>query len=721
MRIGTPENLMLAAVNSKNEVFVVGGGNVEGALTNRAKNVANYLVGVNSPDQSIRQNSRQMLTNMLTAVRCSTVEELFLNNSGDPRIEQAKFDWYDGLVLGMGTVFGGDQVSGTVKEAIKRGDAAAIDAVFVNPNTKLGMLKGAGVILADATIRDEKLANMVKFGQLAWKTQGGLERLFEQIGQAAAKGEVDYQQAFEVSAYLTAVIESRQREVEVKVANDKAAEKAAEEAQRRAEEARMRAERAAAVIEGPKKDFYQAMLLHRNVLNVDPFSNLAPEWMQGEDKVLIQTLVALSNAAFYKWRYGDSNLDVMADARGEANFSAPNEMMRKMYEMKGVRESMEYFVQEFFDLKTDPVSGVNLLELKRDVAYEARKAQADRDRREGRQPGRVGDDQVIDRLKNISTTREELMEDLIRRGVVRNETEALAAVSTAFNLLYVSHAFEGSDKYRRLKPCEVYVEQMRAFMHPASKARAKQIKDEKSVGTEEGWGGTLGQWLVGTLERARVKMSRGIKNDPDVMFAEQYRRGEVHPFPERLFESFLVLSEVAVDVGGGRSRETNLAEALYRGWKVDFEADGKGGNMWGAYADTGDSALKLYKACRGDEKAFLLPLGDSKAKSQVIDWAGNVADARNKLKGNHFLSQFVNTAEFVKWTIAACTRGGLYPSAELVLMTPNVEGRQDFSLDMLFNSRALVTDAEAEQIKKDFHADGYTSKFARSRIRGLRF
>lgn len=446
-----------------------------------------------------------------------------------------------------------------------------------------------------------------------------------------------------------------------------------------------------------KKDFFQAMLLHYSPINMDPFSNMAPEWTANEDKPLLLSLIALSNVSYYKWRYGDANLDVMVDLRGEATFSATNEMMQKMYDLPGVRESMEFFVRDFFDLVSDPKSGVMILRLK-------------------------GNEEVLERLQNITVTRKEEMKRLQEEGVVMDEMEAMVAVSTAFNLLYSSHVFECGDIKRRMVPCEAYVEQMRAFMHPAMKARAKQIKSGISVGTEEGWGGQLGQWLVGTLERANEKIRRQGKRadkDVDVVFRKKYEKGEVHPFPERLFASFLVMTKVNVVDGLNEEKEVNLAEALHKGWRVNFEKVSKGGNPWGAHADTADSALKLYKACRGDEKSFSLPLGDSKGRSEMIDWAGRVADARNKLSKNDFLSPYVNTAEFVKWTIAACARGGLYPSAELVLMTPNVGENQDISFNALFQSRDLVTREEAKEIKRDFHADGYMSKWERRRIRGL--
>jgi hypothetical protein len=441
-----------------------------------------------------------------------------------------------------------------------------------------------------------------------------------------------------------------------------------------------------------RKDFYQALLLHRNTVSVDPMGNYAPEWMAKEDKVLLQTLIALGNACYYKWRYGDANLDVMTDLRGEATFSAPNEMMQRMYEMPGVRESMEYVVQEFFDLVPDPMSDpkrpVMVLRLKAGDEYE-------------------------ERLKNIGAEQIRQMGRLVERGIVADEVEAFAAMSTAFNWLYVGHTFECADPDRRLLPSDVYVEQMRAFMYPLRKARAKQLKEQTRVGTEEGWGGQLGQWLTGTIERAHTKLRAGVTRDPDITFLRDYEAGRVHPFPERLFGGFLVMTQVDTERG-----RVNLATALHNGWRVNFTADGTGGNRWGEYSDVADSAGKLYKIVRGDERSSALPLGDDKARTKIIDWAGTMADARNKLKSNSLLKPYVNTAEFVQWAIAACTQGGLFPSAELVLMTPDVDGNQDLDFDLLFSSRALVSDAEAHDIKERFHAVGWQSKFDRGKIRG---
>jgi hypothetical protein len=473
---------------------------------------------------------------------------------------------------------------------------------------------------------------------------------------------------------------------------------------------RAAAEQSAAVggLENSRYNTFLAMMLHKNPIQLDVFQQYAPEWMRQEaDKPLMQTLVALANACHFKWRYGDSNLDVMTDTRGEAVFNATNEMMQNMYEIPGVRETMEYFVEEFFVGARE--NGVFVLRLRNESG-------------------------IVDRIQNIGNELNGQVEVLTRNGL--RHSDAMLAVSTAFNLLYVGHVFEDADPDRKMKPCDAYVEQMRAFMYPARKARSKQLGEPDVVGSEEGWGGQLGQWLTEVVMRGKRKEGEGIGvEDPDVAFMHSYQAGEIHPFPARLFASFFVLTEVNVrDDDGALIMEPspternvdrmvpakmNLAEALFTKTEIDFIEAGAGGNPWGGYYDVSTSAGMLYKIVKGDKKAAPLPLGDPRAVQDIAGWAHEVSDARKKAKGQDILKRYVADREFVKWIIAACTVGGLYQhSAELVLMTPDVAADQDVSFDGLLKRRDLV-DSEADKIwiKKEFHANGAMSRVDRSRIR----
>ncbi|HNY04210.1 MAG TPA: hypothetical protein PKI92_00420 [Candidatus Woesebacteria bacterium] len=474
-------------------------------------------------------------------------------------------------------------------------------------------------------------------------------------------------------------------------------------------------------LEQARYETFQAMLLHKNPITLDVFQQYAPEWMREEkDKPLMQTLVALANSCFYKWKYGDTNLDVMVDPRGEATFNAPNEMMQKMYEIPGVRQTMESIVRNYFEPgeedgldKNDEEKKIFVLRLK------------------GTENGNV--DKVVSQAQNIGDEQTKLVDDLILSG--SKKSDAMLAVSTAFNLLYVGHIFEDADINRKLDPCDAYVEQMRAFIFPATKARSKfgldkipvteksNTNQKESVGTEEGWGGQLGQWLTEVVIRARHKVDDGVReSDPDIQFYRRYKRGEVHPFPERLFAGFLTLTEVEVktkdDRGNDVRQKMSVAEALYGGFEIDFEAKGKGVNPWGSYYDVSDSANKLYKIVKGDQKAYPLPLGDMRELQQVANWAHEVSDARNKVKRKDILRPHVEGREFMKWIIAACVQGGIFPySAELVLMTPDVNENQDVSFDGLLKRRDLLEKEEDKKwLKKEFHAENYGSKFIRGRI-----
>jgi hypothetical protein len=481
------------------------------------------------------------------------------------------------------------------------------------------------------------------------------------------------------------------------------------------------------------------MLLHKNPITLDVFQQYAPEWMKEEkDKPLMQTLVALANSCFYKWKYGDTNLDVMVDPRGEATFNAPNEMMQKMYEIPGVRQTMESIVQNYFEpgeeivmvekkernIKTgemetviDKKTGEAVLEPKKLFVL----------RLKGTKNGDV--DRVVGKAQNIGDEQAKLVDNLISQGI--KKSDAMLAVSTAFNLLYVGHVFEDADINRKLKACDAYVEQMRAFMFPGTKARSKFGLDKKpiteksdanqkeSVGTEEGWGGQLGQWLTEVVIRARHKVDQGVgENDPDVKFYRQYQKREIHPFPERLFAGFFTLTEIKKGEVSGLTRDMSLAEALYNKKTIDFNGAGRGVNPWGSYYDASDSANKLYKIVKGDQKSYSLPLGDERNYQAVASWAHEVSDARKKVREKEILKPHVDNREFVKWIIAACVQGGIFPrSAEMVLMTPGVEENQDVYFDGLLQRRDLLEkDEDKKWLKKEFNAENFGSRYTRMAI-----
>ncbi|HOY61100.1 MAG TPA: hypothetical protein PK045_01175 [Candidatus Woesebacteria bacterium] len=633
----------------------------------------------------------------------------------------------------------GDNVE--LQDALGTNDGAIIDAVL--PES----MRGIGPMVAEIAINREitspELRDALKkldrrAGVLSAGGGAGEEKLRELIGDrilelselADTLDDKGYEELTRVSAFLGAEVEKM--EGGGVITELQKVRKLNEEriAQKRKEEEKY-AELRKRSLEQARYETFQAMLLHKNPITLDVFQQYAPEWMREEkDKPLMQTLVALANSCFYKWKYGDTNLDVMVDPRGEATFNAPNEMMQKMYEIPGVRQTMESIVRNYFEPGEEV--GLDKDDKKREVFVL---------RLRGTKNGNV--DRVVSQAQNIGDEQTKLVDDLIRQGI--EKSDAMLAVSTAFNLLYVGHIFEDADINRELNPCDAYVEQMRAFIFPATKARSKfglnkdpitekSGSDQKeSVGTEEGWGGQLGQWLTEVVIRARHKVNQGVgENDPDVRLYRQYQRGEICPFPKRLFASFFTLTEVDVKVKNDSSNKVetkrmSLAEALYRGETIDFETKTekgnkslgvKGVNPWGSYYDVSDSANKLYKIVKGDQKAYPLPLGDMRALQQVANWAHEVSDARNKVKGKDILRPHVEGREFMKWIIAACVQGGIFPhSAELVLMTPDVKENQDVSFDGLLKRRDLLEKEEDKRwLKKEFHAENYGSKFIRSRI-----
>jgi hypothetical protein len=469
-------------------------------------------------------------------------------------------------------------------------------------------------------------------------------------------------------------------------------------------------------------DFFYAMLTHEAPQDSNPFSTMSPEWMaKHPDKALLQKVIQLGNAAHYKLRYGNADLNVLLDTRGEGTFSASNEIMRKLYEeVPGVKESLESIVGEFFVPAEE--HGKYVLRLK---------VQGNNDEERSKY--------IQKKFGDVSKLQLGCVADLVGKDKLfysgdsendefKDKTEALQAVVIAWNIIYVGNTFECADINNWIPAGETSVAQAWNLMHPDAKARSKILKFDKdeqgvrrpdTLGTEEGWGGAKGQWFVKQFERFRS----GEKDAAE--FVRNYDAGLIHPFPERMFASLLTLTKVWVPRKGEESKskeedieyeEMSFAQALMEKKRINFINENRGGNMWGAYYDVGDSARKLYEATTGK---MSLPLGSDKW-SEVRNWVAVVVDARNKLRKTPLLRPYIDNREFVLWAIAGATNGGLFlDSTKLVLLTPDVLGPQHIDFEILFQTRDLVSKEDAEWISRQFHAWGRGSDRERKRIMGL--
>ncbi len=390
------------------------------------------------------------------------------------------------------------------------------------------------------------------------------------------------------------------------------------------------------------------------------FHGSLADWQQ-----VIRARINITNAAYIKAEVAA----IDGEKAKNNNFLKLSEKELKiMYEMEGVRESMEQIVQDFFQLERDEFSGAYFLELKAT------------DRR--------GSDWT-DRLSNFKGYQEGLVRDLIRNRSMQ-EDDARGAVAMAWNFLYISNVFESADSNREMGGglANVFGEQIRAMMHPLSKARAKFVKggmDERSHGTEEGWGGNVGAWFADMLTW----------EDTRADFTRRLNSGELKPFPRRIGASMIDMMEVKVESGDRMS----LARALMESRKVEFNrADS---NLFGEYCDKWDTFFKYYYYSTGKN---LLDI-----KKNLNEWSNGLADVLAKTRSmripggaeNSQLFRELDTPEAFAWIMLNSI--GIVRSPELMLEVSE-EARYGTVVDMVLQQPRLVPNRQnRETIKRMLH------------------
>lgn len=188
-----------------------------------------------------------------------------------------------------------------------------------------------------------------------------------------------------------------------------------------------------------------------------------------------------------------------------------------------------------------------------------------------------------------------------------SDPELLArfAVSAAFNFLYLSGEFESGDVDRGLRDPQVFNPSVRAFFLPRKQAGSKYITGEDQlVGTDEAWGGNLGEWFA-----ERIRHSPSFKED----FLKN--EGVTRLMPERMmyglfdltyFENGESLSVALSKIFSENQRREldgifDFADMSVVNWRSL-----KNQELWGGYSDSMDSAWKIYQAIigRADPKDF---------------------------------------------------------------------------------------------------------------------
>lgn len=237
-------------------------------------------------------------------------------------------------------------------------------------------------------------------------------------------------------------------------------------------------------------------------------------------------------------------------------------------------------------------------------------------------------------------------------------TAARAAIAAAWNLIFAGHAVDSGDQGNLSKeevekiqkisePCTkdleknptvgrglknpiVYAEQARAMMLPYDKAWGKFVRaEEEKVGTEETWLEKLGNYVA---ERCR--------HDPQ--FRKEFFQRTRRIIPQRLFASWFDLTTFKEKYrdkdGKEKSREVSVGEKLCGGEKspigagelCDFNSPNvidftklESSELWGGYADTFDSARKIYE---------MIGNGNPLTLENTGKWSQTLATALSKLR-----------------------------------------------------------------------------------------
>jgi len=399
----------------------------------------------------------------------------------------------------------------------------------------------------------------------------------------------------------------------------------------------------------------------------------------------------MANAAFIKRKVANINPD---SAKNNEQLSLTWREFMLIYNMPGGREAFENIFEELFVKAYEDKDGKLCYEFEDGkISYfdgndeNGKRRWIERRKDESYKYKGLGlAKEAPEKLKIFIQWRETIMERLKKElekngaGELEAELEARAAFASAWNIIFNGNAIESADHERLVSPSIVYGEQIRANMHPLSKAKAKyklgREREIEEVGTEEGWGGILGTWLAERVVR-------------DSRFREKLEDGEIKPFPETMLTSFF---EAIKD----KSRKgKTLAERFLAKERVVCKPEDEGGDMFGEYVDIWDSAYKGYTYATGK-----IPL-ERMNKREIQDWTRGLADIIAKLGGKGF-TEYYQDHNYLMFCI--CSAIGLRThTSHLVLAIPN--RFYDIYLDAILNPRLLTPFKNPRRIKSRIKHD----------------
>jgi len=324
-----------------------------------------------------------------------------------------------------------------------------------------------------------------------------------------------------------------------------------------------------------------------------PWFKEKPEWFDGDIgdwQQIIRARINLTNASYIKAEV--AALDGQK-AKENSYLKLTERELGLIYEMPGVKNSMEGIINDFF-MKDGDVDNGFFLALKKGVV------------------------QGASWEKSLASFRryQVILADKIARDEGLSDINAKAAVSMAWNFLYVSNVFESADSEREISggSGNVFGEQIRSMIHPLSKAMIKfgveqgSTDESRSEGTEEGWGGKIGNWFADmvTWDDTRKQFIKGLKD------------GTMQPYPKRIGASMIELMKIETIDG----KEMSMAEALISKKKIAFNKTDS--NLFGDYGDKWDTFWKYYLYSSGKNE---LQYGKNND-----EWTTNLADIFAKLK-----------------------------------------------------------------------------------------
>ncbi|HOZ80806.1 MAG TPA: hypothetical protein PK370_01135 [Candidatus Woesebacteria bacterium] len=393
-----------------------------------------------------------------------------------------------------------------------------------------------------------------------------------------------------------------------------------------------------------------------------------PEWFSGTEadwQQIIRARINLTNASYVKQEVAAMDGE---KAKNNNYLKLSERELGLLYELPGVRHSMETIVNDFFEANVDPESGAFFLKLSKQSI-----------------------DRVSwkDRLASFKEYQNELIKKLVENGL--EAINARAAVAIAWNFLYVSNVFESADEDREISggSGNVFGEQIRAMMHPLSKAQRKfgvqpdLDADSRSQGTEEGWGGNVGAWFADMMTW----------DDTRPNFIRALQTGELRPYPERIGASMCELLKVKVG-----SQEMSMAQALLEQRKISFGKTDS--NLFGDYGDKWDTFFKFYLYATGKN---LLDI-----RKNIDDWSNSLADVLAKVRGIKVVGgegrmfDKLDSVNAFAWIMLNSM--GIERSSEIMLKIPektDYEGLVDMIIE---KPRLMPGKDDRKELKKILHA-----------------